>query len=205
MSSNSDTAPPAPLVPFILKITHDKIPLVEKMANVKFVQQCKVCDFCDMELPLSHPSKKCTFSINGVECPTIYDKCYKCSMIKYDQSKPHEHNICHQKHDINLEKNIQDQIQDAVSQITNRPKTVQVSIFGMSWSAMSRLRNNVEKGIEDDYENPYPGDLDGKDIDITQSLLNAKIDIPILNDLISRGASIHICTAGEGMLVKVLM
>lgn len=199
MSSNSN-APPAPQVPFMLKITHDKIPIIEKMANVRFVQQSKVCDFCDMELPLSHPSKKCTFSINGFECPTIYDKCYKCSMNKYNPSKPQEHNICHQKHDINLEKNIQNQIQDAISQITNRPKTVQLSIYGMSYSARCRLRANIENGDDSDSEKS-----DGEDIDITQKLVKHCDNIPVLKDLISRGASIHICSAGDGILLKVLM
>lgn len=194
MSSNSDAVPQR----FIM--TMDQIEKVEKLSGVKLETVCKICDFCDAELPSIHPSKKCTFTINGIECPTIYDKCYKCSLNLSKQIKTT--NICHKKHDINIDKNAENQIQALVSQIANRQKKVQITMFGMSYSARCRLLAKIENG--DDSDSDFERS-DGEDIDITQGLLDENINIPVLKDLISRGASIHICSAGDGILLKVLM
>lgn len=62
----------------------------EKFPDIELTSNCKICDFCDVELPLTHESTKC--AVEG--CPTIFDICSECILVR-DQKLLQ---TCHKTH-----------------------------------------------------------------------------------------------------------
>jgi len=76
-------------------ITLDQIAEYERRTGLKYKISGKICDFCNTILPASHQSKQCTYIIDNVKCPTIYDICFKCILQNKGTS-----NICHRDHTV---------------------------------------------------------------------------------------------------------